>query len=32
MAENFSWEQAAREYVRVYEKTLAKKKVLKAEP
>jgi len=32
MAEDFSWEQAAREYVRVYEKTLAKKKVLKAEP
>jgi starch synthase len=32
MAENFSWEQAARDYVRVYEKALAKKKAPKAEP
>ena len=32
MAEDFSWEQAARDYVRVYEKALAKKKAPKAEP
>jgi starch synthase len=32
MAEDFSWEKAARDYVRVYEKALAKKKAPKAEP
>ena len=31
MAEDFSWEQAAREYVRVYEQSLDKKELLKAE-
>ncbi len=32
MAEDFSWEQSACEYVRVYEKSLDKKRVPKAEP
>jgi starch synthase len=31
MAEDFSWEQAAREYLRVYEQSLDKKELLKAE-
>jgi starch synthase len=32
MADDFSWGQAAREYVRVYEETLAKKETAETEP
>jgi starch synthase len=32
MAEDFSWAHSAGEYIRVYEKTLAKKRTAKAEP